>query len=479
MKLYPLFARLDNLTVLVVGGGEVAVRKCQALLASGARVVVGAPELHAQLVKWRDAGAIRHLAGEFRESWLEDASLVIAATADEVVNRRVAVEAAARRVLINVVDDARLSTFHVPAVIDRAPLQIAISSGGAAPMLARWVRERVETVLDHAIGPLALLLDRSRHRIRARFSNLAQRRVFYTRFIEGNALSLLRRQRPLEAQEELDRAVRDAPERRVGSVTLVGAGPGDPGLLTLRALRVLNEADVILHDHLVSNEILDLARRDAQRIEVGKQAGKHSVSQEQIHAMLLLHARAGRRVVRLKGGDPLVFGRGGEEMEFLRAHAIAYEIVPGITAAIACAAYSGVPLTHRDHAQSVRFVTAHTRESLGKVEWRSLAAPRQTLAVYMGMAELESIRHRLLAAGKPALTPVAVVENGTRSEQRVIVTTLRDLDGLAERHALQSPAMLIIGEVAALAEQLAWFGAQPIRDPASTTGRAVAPKAAA
>jgi uroporphyrin-III C-methyltransferase/precorrin-2 dehydrogenase/sirohydrochlorin ferrochelatase len=479
MKLYPLFARLDSLTVLVVGGGEVAVRKCSALLDSGARVVVGAPNLHTQLVEQHEAGAIRHLAGEFHESWLEDVWLVVAATDDEAVNRRVAGAAAARRIFINVVDDAQLSTFHVPAVIDRAPLQIAISSGGAAPMLARWVRERLETVLDHAIGPLALLLERSRDRIRARFRNLTERRAFYTRVIEGKALSLLRRRRMLEAQKELDRALREGPERRAGSVALVGAGPGDPGLLTLRALRVLNEADVILHDRLVSDGILDLARRDAERIEVGKQAGDHHVSQEQIHTLLLLHARAGRRVVRLKGGDPFIFGRGGEEMEFLRAQAIAYEVVPGITAALACAAYSGVPLTHRDHAQSVRFVTAHTRGSIDGLDWKSLAAPRQTLAVYMGVAQLGVLRERLQAAGKPRSTPVAIIENGTRSEQRVIVSTLRDLDGLAQRHALRSPALLIVGEVAALAERLAWFGAEPIRDQASTPEPATARKAAA
>jgi uroporphyrin-III C-methyltransferase/precorrin-2 dehydrogenase/sirohydrochlorin ferrochelatase len=467
MKLYPIFAKLDNLAVLVVGGGEVAARKCRALLDAGACVSVGAPHLHAQLRRWRERGTIRHIDGEFDESWLGGAWLVVAATGDKAINRRVADAAQAQRILINVVDDAQLSTFHVPAVIDRAPLQIAISSGGAAPMLARWLREHLEAVLDHAIGPLAMLLDRSRERIRARFHDLAARRAFYARFIDGKALSLLRRRRPIEAQKELDRALREEPRQRVGSVALVGAGPGDPGLLTLRALRVLNEADVILHDRLVSDGILDLVRRDAERIEVGKQAGHRQVSQEQIHALLLLHARAGRRVVRLKGGDPFVFGRGGEEMEFLRASDIAYEVVPGITAALACAAYAGVPLTHRDHAQSVRFVTAHTRESIDSLDWKSLAAPRQTLAVYMVVAQLGLLCERLQAAGKPRSTPVAIVENGTRSEQRVVVSTLRELDGLAERHALQSPALLIVGEVAALAERLAWFGATPIRDHAT------------
>jgi len=479
MKLYPIFAKLDDLAVLVVGGGEVAVRKCRALLDAGGRVTVGAPQLHAQLLQWRESGRIRHIEGEFDESWLSGAWLAVAATGEETINRRIADAARTHRILVNVVDDAQLSTFHVPAVIDRAPLQIAISSGGAAPMLACWLREHLEAVLDHALGPLAMLLDRFRGRIRARFHDVAARRAFYTRFIGGGALSLLRRRRTLEAQKELDRALREEPEQRVGSVALVGAGPGDPGLLTLRALRVLNEADVILHDRLVSDGILELARRDAERIAVGKQAGNHHVSQEQIHALLLLHARAGRRVVRLKGGDPFVFGRGGEEMEFLRAHEIAYEVVPGITAALACAAYAGVPLTHRDHAQSVRFVTAHARETIDSLDWKSLAAPRQTLAIYMGVAQLGLLCERLQAAGKPRSTPVAIVENGTRSEQRIIVSTLRELDGLAQRHALQSPSLLIIGEVAALAERLAWFGAAPIRDDATAPAPEVPQKAAA
>jgi len=249
---------------------------------------------------------------------------------------------------------------------------------------------------------------------------------------------------------------------RAGHVALVGAGPGDPGLLTLRALRALNEADVILHDRLVSAEVLDLARRDAQRIEVGKQAGNHHTTQDQIHALMLAHASAGRRVVRLKGGDPFIFGRGGEELEFLRVHGISFEVVPGVTAALACAAFSGVPLTHRDHAHSVQFVTAHCKESLDALDWNALAAPRQTLAIYMGVAQLDSLSARLVGAGRSAATPVAIVENGSRPEQRVIVTTLGALPHAASTQAVRSPALLIVGEVAALASTLAWFGTAPV-----------------
>jgi uroporphyrin-III C-methyltransferase/precorrin-2 dehydrogenase/sirohydrochlorin ferrochelatase len=464
VRLYPLFANLHDRSVIIVGGGEVAARKCRAVLDTGARITVIAPRLHDEFAPWVADGRIQLVAGDFEDSQLDDALLVIAATNDDAVNRRVADAASARRVFVNVVDDAELSSFHVPAVVDRAPLQIAISSGGAAPMLARRLREQLETLLDHALGPLATLLDRARRKIRLRYRNTAARRSFYEEIFAGGVMGLLRAGHLREAEQELDRALHARRDALRGTVTLVGAGPGDPGLLTLRALRALNEADVILHDRLVSDAILDLARRDAQRIEVGKQAGNHHVTQERIHALMLEHARAGRRVVRLKGGDPFIFGRGGEELEFLRTHGIAYEVVPGITAALACAAYAGVPLTHRDHAQSVRFLTAHCRDSLDALDWNSLAAPRQTLAIYMGVAQLEALRARLVAAGKPSSTPIAVVENGTRAEQRVIVAKLGDLDGLAERHALQSPALLIIGEVAALAESLSWFGAEPIVD---------------
>ncbi len=473
MKLYPLFANLTDRSVLVVGGGEVAARKCEALLGSGARVRVGAPALNERLGEWARLGRIAHLPGPYQSAWLDEIWLVIAATDDVEVNQRVAEDAGARRILANVVDNIELSSFHVPAVIDRAPVQVAISSGGNAPMLARWVRERVELVLDHALGPLATLLERSRRAIRFRYRDLGARRRFYDRLLRGPVWQLLRAGKFAAAEAELRRNLRQPQQPQNGHVALVGAGPGDPGLLTLRALRVLNEADIILHDRLVSADVLDLARRDAQRIEVGKEAGNHHSTQEQIHELLLQHARAGRRVVRLKGGDPFVFGRGGEELEFLRSHGIAYEVVPGVTAALACAAYSGVPLTHREHAHSVQFVTAHCRESLDALDWKALAAPRQTLAVYMGVAHLGALGERLLAAGRAADTPVAAIENGTRLDQRVIVSSIEGLTDLAHAHALRSPTLLIVGEVAAFARTLAWFGDAPVvaQDPATAIQR--------
>jgi len=355
MGRYPLFADLSGLPVLVVGGGSVAERKAAALLDAGARVRVGAPQLHHALAQWAVEGRIEHLEGEFQPAWLEGVWLVIAATDDRAINAEVAACADARRIFANVVDDPGLSSFQVPAVIDRAPLTIAISTAGAAPVLARRLREKLEAELDHALGPLIALAQRHRPAIARRLPDLAARRRFYDWLHDGPVMALMRNAQPEQAEQTLLEALREPAQTRVstGSVVLVGAGPGAPGLLTLQALRALNEADVILHDQLVSPEILALARRDADRVDVGKRGGGKHTPQEHVHHLLLQHAQAGRRVVRLKGGDPFVFGRGGEEMEFLRQHGIAFEVVPGITAAIACAAYAGIALTHREHAQSV------------------------------------------------------------------------------------------------------------------------------
>lgn len=469
-SLFPLFADLRDRPVLVVGGGAVAERKAEALLQAGARLLVGAPALGGRLLQWRQEGRLRWLEGEFQPGWLDGAWLVIAATDDVEVNRAVADAAFARRIFANVVDTAELCSFHVPAVVQRGPLQVAISSAGGAPMLARHLRRQLETLLDDSIGTLAELLTRQREPIRARFPDLGLRRRFFEKLLAGPLPRLLR-QRVDDAQADawLHAALHEEKAAEaVGSVVLVGAGPGDPGLVTLNALRALNEADVILHDRLVSDEVLRLARRDATRIEVGKSAGGHSTAQAQIHALMLEHARAGRRVVRLKGGDPFVFGRGGEELEFLRGHGIPYEVVPGITAAVACAAYAGIPLTHRDHAQSLRLVTAHCRDSLspldeGGLDWESLVRGRQTLAVYMGVGGLEALRSRLLMAGAAPGLPFALVENGSRARQRVIVGTLAELPDAARQHQVRSPALLILGDVAALAEPLHWFGQAPLR----------------
>jgi len=462
--LFPAFLDLSGRRVLLVGGGAVARRKAEALLEAGASVLVGAPALEPVLLRWASEGRFTHLNGRFVPEWLEGAWLVIAATDDPEVNAHVAAEATARHIWVNVVDDAPRCSFQVPARIERGPLQVAISSRGEAPMVARWLRETLEATLDEGLGTLAEWLGARREALRSRFPDTTRRRQIIERVLRGPAADALRRGDHAAAEAHFEAALNDTPAA-IGTVALVGAGPGDPGLLTLRGLRVLNQADVILHDRLVSPEVLALARRDAEKIEVAKEAGTHHTTQERIHALMIEHARAGKRVVRLKGGDPFVFGRGGEELEALRAEGIPFEVVPGITAALACGAYAGIPLTHRDHAQSLRLVTAHCRNSIDTLDWRALAQERQTLVVYMGVQGLDTLRAQLIAHGRSPDTPFALIENGSRPEQRVVLGTLADLPERAEQERVRSPALLILGEVAALAESLHWFGAAPLMPP--------------
>jgi uroporphyrin-III C-methyltransferase/precorrin-2 dehydrogenase/sirohydrochlorin ferrochelatase len=461
-RLFPWFADLRGRRVLVVGAGSVAARKIRALIDTGARIAAVALAAGAEVRTLAEEGRIELSLVEFHESQLDDVWFVVAATNDVATNARIAAAAEVRRIFANVVDDAARSSVQLPAVVNRGRLQVAISSAGAAPMLARHVRALIETVLDESLGHLLELFERHRDAIRARWPDLAQRRRWFERVLTGIVPRLVRANQHIAADVAVQDALDDAAiAAGHGSVVLVGAGPGDPGLLTLGALRALNEADVILHDHLVSADVLALARRDARFIDVGKQAGRHRVEQYDIHALMIEHALRGARVVRLKGGDPFVFGRGGEELEALKAAGIGFEVVPGITSANACAAYAGIPLTHRDHAQSVRLVTAHCEKSADRLDWHGLAQDRQTLAFYMGVGGLERIRDRLLAHGRAAATPFAIVENGSRPEQRVITGTLAELPEIAHDHAVRSPALLILGEVAALAGELHWFGALP------------------
>jgi len=474
MRYLPLFLDMRDRLIVIVGGGPVAERKLALLAECGARLKVVAPTLTRALQAARDAGRLEHVARRFEPRDLDGARLVVAATADRAVNAAVAAAAEQHGIVANVVDDLDLSTGILPAIIDRSPIVVAVSTGGTAPVLARRVRAQLETVIDESLGRVATFAATWRGRIRAAIPDLSARRRFYDWLLDGPVAGLVRHAQPAAAAAliagELARRQRDphapAAASAPGSVALVGAGPGDPGLLTLKALRALQGADVVLHDRLVSREVLALARREAELVEVGKTGHGHRVAQDEIHRLMLEHARAGRRVVRLKGGDPFVFGRGGEELEYLRANGVAYEVVPGVTAALACAAYAGIPLTHRDHSGAVRLVTAHCRESLDATDWRGLATARETLAVYMGVALLPQLRAELLRHGRDPATPVAFVENGSRPEQRVVTGTLARIEALADAHAVRSPALLIIGEVAALAPALHWFGAPPERDTA-------------
>jgi uroporphyrin-III C-methyltransferase/precorrin-2 dehydrogenase/sirohydrochlorin ferrochelatase len=471
---YPLFLDLRGRDVLVVGAGQVAARKVEGLLDAGARVRVAGARIDARLRAAIAQARVRHVARSFDPALLDGCSFVIAATDDPRVNAQVSAAATARGLWVNVVDDAARSSAILPAVVRRGPLTIAIGTGGVAPALAARLRGEIERVLDAGWGGVAELARRFRTAIRHRYRDPATRRRYYHWLLDGPVAAAIRAARPAAAEASLGRALRAGVVPTAGSVALVGAGPGDPGLLTLHALRRLQSADVVLHDHLVPEGVLALARRDAERIAVGKEAGGHCVAQARINDLMVERARAGHRVVRLKGGDPFVFGRGGEEIAWLRANAIDYEVVPGITAALGCAAYAGIPLTHRDLAQSVELVTAHCKDSLDTLDWTRLARARHTVVFYMGVARAGALQAALLQHGRARSTPVAWIENGTRPDQRVVAGTLDSLATLTREAAIRSPALLVVGETAALASSLDWFGDAPV---APAPG--VAPAAAA
>ncbi|WP_270831899.1 siroheme synthase CysG [Aeromonas sp. QDB03] len=456
MDYLPIFCRLDNKPVLLVGGGEVAERKARLLLDAGAQLTVVAPELDPELAELAANGSIEWLTGEFAPAQLTGKWLVVAATDRREVNALVYQSANQARIFANVVDDPKRSSFIMPSIIDRSPLMVAISSGGKAPVLARLLREKLEALLPQHLGAVAAFAGSLRERVKARFASMGERRRFWERLLGADRLGqALARGDSASANQLADSLFADE-SQTAGEVVLVGAGPGDPGLLTLHALRQMQQADVVVYDRLVSDEVMGLVRRDARRIFVGKQAGNHCVPQEGINQLLLEEAKKGQRVVRLKGGDPFIFGRGGEELETLVGSGIGFQVVPGITAASGCAAYAGIPLTHRDHAQSVRFVTAHGKGGAQDLDWPLLAKDKQTLVFYMGLSSCATIREQLLTHGKAGDTPVALIERGTQPSQRVIRGNLDQLPELAV--GVESPALIMVGSVVTLADQLAWFG---------------------
>lgn len=473
MDYFPIFLKLTNEPVLVVGGGEVAARKIDLLLRTGAKVTVVSPELNPSLSARATAGEIAHIAAEFQPEHLNAMRLAIAATDKHSVNAWVAHQAERRNVPVNVVDDRDLSRFIVPAIVDRSPVVVAVASSGDAPVLTRRLREKLESLLPQRLGVLAQLAGRLRPLIKARVEQPAARRRFWENFFDGPiAADVLagRNEADSESDPRIGELLQRASETGVprGEVVLVGAGPGDPGLLTLRALRALQNADVVLYDRLVSADVLDLARRDAERIYVGKTAGNAHVSQDEINALLVKLAQQGKRVCRLKGGDPFIFGRGGEELEALAAHGIAFEVVPGVTAAAGCAAYAGIPLTHRDYAQSLTLVTGHCKgpgnEHGDKMDWELLARPGQTTVFYMGLGHLDNILTQLREHGVPAERAAAVIEQGTQPNQRVVTGTLADLAAKVRDARIESPALLIVGEVTRLHDTLRWFNSTTASD---------------
>ncbi len=471
----PIFTKLDNKPVLVVGGGEVALRKCRAFLKARASVTLVAPWFCDELKEHAHNNEVTLIDAYFDESHLDGKMLVIAATDRDDVNNNVFELANARNVFVNVVDDQPKCTFIFPSIVDRDPITIAISSAGTAPVLARRLREKLETLIPHHIGPLATLVGGFRDKVKKRFKHFSDRRQFWEGVFDSSVVSKVQTGDTQAAQQQLEQML-DAKAEPEGEVYVVGAGPGDPELLTLKALQLMQQADVVVYDFLVSDEIMELVRRDADLICVGKRLGDHSVVQDDTNQMLVDLAKQGKKVCRIKGGDPFIYGRGGEEVQVLAANNVNYQIVPGITAAAGCSAYAGIPLTHRDHAQAIQFVTGHCKKDGQELDWQSLAKANQTLAIYMGVIKSPHIQSELLKHGRKADTPVAIIENGTRKNQRVVTGQLGELADLIERNSIISPALLIIGEVAALHSQLAWFGkneqtssfAQPLTDVSNT-----------
>lgn len=454
MNCYPIFADLHKRPVLLAGAGKVAERKAESLLQAGAIVRVVAEQLSPVFQTWQQEGKIVYLGGVFHDFYLDDVFLAVAATDDNAFNRRIFEAAEARGKLCNTVDTADLCSFIVPAVIDRSPLKIAISSNGTSPVLARKWRQIIETLVPLHTGTMAAIAGKWRSAVKAKIDGTENRRRFWENLFESRFNALAAQSDTAAAEAELSSQL-EGYRPQQGEVVLVGAGPGDAGLLTIHALQAIQAADVVFYDALVSDGIMAMVRKDAEKISVGKRAGAHHVQQEATNRLLVEHAQKGLRVVRLKGGDPFVFGRGGEEAQVLKQAGIPYRIVPGVTAALGATAYAGIPLTHRDCAQSALFVTGHSKHDGDQPDWRTLALSHQTLAIYMGTLRASLISDKLIEYGRSADTPVAIISNGTLPNQSVQTGRLKDLPLLAQN--APRPALMIIGEVAALRDELKWF----------------------
>ncbi|MDO8705320.1 MAG: siroheme synthase CysG [Sulfuricaulis sp.] len=459
MDFLPVFLNLKKRPCAVIGGGEVASRKVSLLLAAGAQITVYAPTLCETIRHWADAGKVRCVATEFDPDVLVGCALVIAATDNAAVNRQVSEASKTRGIPVNVVDQPELCTFIMPSIIDRSPVIIAVSTGGSSPVLARLIRARLEALIPAGYGRLAKLVVKFRDQVKQHFTQAPRRRQFWEDVLQGPIAELVYSGQDAAAEKALQQRIESADGSKppVGEVYLVGGGPGDPDLLTFRALHLMQQADVVVYDRLVSPAVLELVRRDAERIYAGKERDNHAIPQEDINHLLVRLAKAGKRVVRLKGGDPFIFGRGGEEIDTLAAEGIPFQVVPGITAAAGCAAYAGIPLTHRDYAQSVVFVTGHLQDGTVNLNWKALAQPRQTMVFYMGLHGIETICRELIHHGMPPSTKAALVQQGTTRNQRVLIGDLETLPAIVEKAKVKAPTLIIVGDVVQLHDRLKWF----------------------
>ncbi len=463
MQALPIFLNITNRHCVVIGGGDVATRKVTMLLKAHAAITLYSPEIGVELFEMAKAGQIRYIQANFEEKQIEQSCLVIAATDDEAVNIAVSLAAKAQNIPVNVVDAPDLCTFTMGSIIDRSPVVIAISSEGNAPVLARYIRTKIETMLPATYGRIAAIAGEFREQVKHKFATTQLRRRFWEGVLQGPMVERVLSGQEQAARELLQNIIDNADSTaNKGEVFLVGGGPGDPDLLTFRALRLMQQCDVCVYDKLVSPEVMELVRRDAELIYVGKSRDQHTMPQEEINALLARLALAGKRVLRLKGGDPFIFGRGGEEIETLMQHGVPFQVVPGITAANGVSSYAGIPLTHRDYAQACLFITGHLKADANKelsldLDWVAMSRPRQTVVIYMGLVGLKQICEKLIEHGVPATMPVAVVQQGTTQRQRVITATLADLAEKVTAAEMKPPCLTIIGEVVQLREKLNWF----------------------
>ncbi len=456
MDIFPISLKLQQQPCLIVGGGHIAYRKAVLLHKAGAVIHVIAPDIDANLLQLVEESQGQYIQALYpAQIQLNDYRLVIAATDDYAVNTQVFEDCEALKILVNSVDDPPHCRFMVPAIVDRSPLVISVASNGTSPVLSRQIRTQLETSIPHGMGKLAEFSGKWRAAVKAKISNPDERRVFWEDLYASPLKEQVFHDNLVEADRLIEQALLEWKTPK-GEVYLVGAGPGDPELLTLKALRLMQQADVVIYDRLVSPAIMELCRRDATKIYVGKARSNHAVPQEGINALLVEYASKGQRVCRLKGGDPFIFGRGGEEIQELFAAGVPFQVVPGITAASGCSAYAGIPLTHRDYAQSVRFLTGHLKEGSPELPWDELVYQNQTLVLYMGLVGLEKICEKLIEHGQRPDMPVALISKGTTPEQKVLVGTLVDIAAKVEENHIQAPTLTIIGDVVSLREQLQW-----------------------
>ncbi|GAC18971.1 siroheme synthase CysG [Paraglaciecola arctica] len=459
MQYFPIFLDTTDLSCLVVGAGEVAARKVELLLKTATQITVVAPWVCDTVQRFANEEKINLIVRPYDESDLSNKQMVFVATDNSELNKQIHDHARAQKILVNVVDNTPLCQFITPSIVDRSPIIIAISSGGVAPVLLRYLRQKLESVIPQKISLLGKFSEKFRESVKKRFKSVTERRYFWEDVLDGDiAENVLQGNQQVAEQKFLEKLNAADASKTVGEVYLVGAGPGDPDLLTFRALRLMQKADVVVYDRLVSPEILELVRRDAEKIYVGKAKSKHTVPQNEINELLAKEALAGNRVVRLKGGDPFIFGRGGEELETLIERGVNFQVVPGITAASGAASYAGIPLTHRDHAKSVVFATGHLQDNSINLNWKGLAQPDQTIVFYMGLTGLPIICEQLVNHGLAATTPVAMVQSATTSDQKVVTGTLEDIQHKAEAADIKPPALIIVGSVVSLHEKLSWFG---------------------